>query len=80
MSFFIHFSLLKYNDHLIFILHVFHLYFIHYYYHLSHAVIFPAKPSVFKCTNFCNFSLLMMTLVWVITSNELTNSICQTLG
>ena len=28
-------------------LQVFHVYFIHCYYHLSHAVIFPAKPSVF---------------------------------
>ena len=38
-------------------MYVFHLYFIHCYYHLSHAVIFPTKPSVFKGARFCNLSL-----------------------
>ena len=55
-------------------LRVFHVYFIHCCYHLSHAVIFPAKPSVFKRANFCNLSLLMMTLAWVETSNKIDKS------
>ena len=32
------------------------------------------KPSVFKRANFCNFSLLMMTLAWVETSNKIDKS------
>ena len=40
----------------------------------SHAVIFPTKRRVFKGANFCNFSLLTVTLAWVETSNKFDKS------